>query len=107
MNTYEVWLVELPFAGGHEQSGFRPAIILGQVVANTVLVIPCTSNQSAHRFPFTVVVSPSKVNGLTHDSVALCFQLRAIDVKRVSRKLGKLSLKDSKQISHTLSSLIA
>jgi mRNA-degrading endonuclease toxin of MazEF toxin-antitoxin module len=46
------------------------------------------------RFPGTVVIDPSKSNGLTARSVALVFQLGACDVRRIGRKIGRLSKTD-------------
>ena len=47
---------------------------------------------SALRFPFTVRIEPSEQNGLTKPTVAMVFQLRAIDRKRIIRKIGELEL---------------
>jgi mRNA interferase MazF len=38
----------------------------------------------------TVKIEPSKQNGLTLPSVAMVFQMRAIDRKRIIRKIGEL-----------------
>lgn len=44
----------------------------------------------ALHFVFTVEVQPSESNGLTLPSVAMIFQLRAIDRRRIVRKIGQL-----------------
>src|SRR5947207_8816443 len=94
MKRGEVWRVSLPFSGGHAQAGIRPAVIVqvDQVAAAlpTVLVVPCTSTQAALRFPGTVAVQPDNQNGLAVPSVALVFQLTAIDRRNCLQLLGAL-----------------
>lgn len=88
MKKGEIWLVEFPFTDGHEQSGTRPVVIISETEANIVLVIPLTSNLQALRFPHTLEIKPSKLNGLDSVSVGLAFQLRAIDKRRLKMKIG-------------------
>lgn len=85
-----IWLVELPSTNGHEQASTRPVIVLAETEANIAIIVPFTSNLQALRFPHTIKVKPSKVNGLTSISVALVFQVRAIDKKRLKNKIGEL-----------------
>lgn len=91
----DIYLVEIPASGGHEQQGARPAIVV-QTSENidrvpTVLIVPFTTQIKAANFPFTFVVEPDPANNLTSTSVALVFQLRAIDKKRLKSKLGSLN----------------
>jgi mRNA interferase MazF len=94
MKRGEVWRVRLPAASGHTQSGERPAIIVQDDAINavlpTVLVVPFTSAQAATRFPGTLLVQPDSLNGLTLPSVALVFQLAAMDRRDCLRRLGVL-----------------
>jgi mRNA-degrading endonuclease toxin of MazEF toxin-antitoxin module len=57
----------------------------------TVLAVPLTTQKDALRFPGTVLVEPDKDNGLRHPSVALVFQLTAIDRKFLSTRIGQAS----------------
>ena len=57
----------------------------------TVLVIPLSSAISALRFPGTTLIKADKKSGLRTDSVALVFQLRAIDRGRITEKIGVVS----------------
>jgi mRNA interferase MazF len=91
----DIYLVEIPTSGGHEQQGVRPAIVV-QTSENmdrvpTVLIVPFTTQMKAANFPFTFAVEPDSTNNLTSTSVALVFQLRAIDKKRLKSKIGNLS----------------
>lgn len=88
MDKGDIWLVEIPQTNGHEQSGKRPVIIITE--SNIAIIIPFTSNIQVLRFPHTIEVEPSKSNGLTMKSVALVFQIRAIDKKRLKSKIGGL-----------------
>ena len=90
MKKGEIWLVELPFPLGHEQTGTRPAIIMSDLEADISIVIPLTSNIQALRFPHTLEIKKSTNNGLETDSIALVFQLRAIDKSRLRKRLGNL-----------------
>lgn len=57
------------------------------------MIIPITSSLSALRFSFTVKIEPSNLNGLTLSSVVMVFQIRAIDRKRIIKKIGDLKSK--------------
>ena len=86
----EIWLVDLPSSNGYEQHGLRPVILLFESKANINIIIPFTSNFQSLRFPFTIEVKPSMENGLESISIALVFQIRAIDKKRLIKKIGLL-----------------
>lgn len=79
---------------GHEQTGYRPVIVVQTDITDpklpTTMVVPMTSNLTAMRFPHTFRVDPSPENGLTMPSVLLVFQLRAIDKKRLGKNIGRL-----------------
>ncbi len=62
------------------------------------MIVPVTSTLAALRFPFTVRIEPSSANGLTLPTVAMVFQLRAIDRKRIIGKIGELEPEDLAQI---------
>jgi mRNA interferase MazF len=94
MGKGEVWWVRIPFTGGHEQAGERPALIVQGDAATatlpTVLIIPFTSVMGTSRFTGTMVIQPNPQNGLTSPSVALVFQIRALDKRCFLRRMGEL-----------------
>ena len=94
MRRGEVWRVRIPFAPGRAQAGDRPALIVqnDSMIGSlpTVLIVPFTSTPGAARFPGTLVVSPDGRNGLTLPSIALVFQLRALDKRDLQQRLGIL-----------------
>jgi mRNA interferase MazF len=96
----DVLLVSLPDSDKREETGNRPAIAVQIEIAFSpmLMVVPVTSSLGAMRFPFTIRIEPSKLNGLTLPSVAMVFQMRAIDRKRIIRKIGELESECLKQI---------
>jgi mRNA-degrading endonuclease toxin of MazEF toxin-antitoxin module len=94
MRRGEVWRVRLPPAAGHAQTGDRPAVVVQNdaftAVLPTVLVVPFTGNLAAARFAGTLRVDPDAANGLTTPSVALAFQLRAVDQRDCTQRLGEV-----------------
>jgi mRNA interferase MazF len=56
-----------------------------------VLVVPLTTARAAMRFAGTTLIRPTAENGLPQASVALVFQLRAIDRRRVQERIGRVS----------------
>ena len=95
MTPGDIYLVEIPISGGHEQSGARPAIILQNPAysntLSTVLIVPLTSQLKALSFPGTLRVQPNTSNRLQKESGALVFLLRAIDRRRLKGRIGTLS----------------
>lgn len=95
MTLGDVLWVEFAAKGGHAQAGRRPAIIIQDEKASaripTVLVVPLTSQLDALRFPGTVLVESDPDNGLRPSSVALVFQLTAIDQRYFGNRLGAIS----------------
>jgi mRNA interferase MazF len=79
---------------GHEQGGRRPVVVVQNDVVNpildTVLVAPLPANLQAANFLLTVTL-PAAETGLARDSVALLFQIRTLDKRRLERKLVHLS----------------
>ncbi|MCU0533764.1 MAG: type II toxin-antitoxin system PemK/MazF family toxin [Hydrococcus sp. Prado102] len=75
-----------------EEKGTRPAIAVqtDTIISPMLMVVPITSSLAALRFPFAVKIEPSTANGLNLVSIAMVFQLRAIDPKRIVRKIGEL-----------------
>lgn len=106
MKKGDICLVEIPSLDGHEQSGVRPAIILADTSTNIAIIIPLTSNLQALRFLYTLEVKPSKINGLKNVSIALIFQIRAIDKKRLKSKIGELEEFSIREITILLKKLL-
>ncbi|WP_022671326.1 type II toxin-antitoxin system PemK/MazF family toxin [Hippea alviniae] len=102
----EIYLIELPKTNGHEQHGVRPALVISKPIKQIAIVMPFTSNMTALRFPYTLKVEPSKENGLSFPSVLLIFQIRAIDSKRLVKKLGVLEDVYRNQVIESLKKIL-
>ena len=110
MEIGDVYTVEIPASDGHEQAGARPAIIaqapqFGDRLP-TVLIVPLTSRLTAQSFPGTFLIQADSDNNLNMTSVALVFQLRAIDKRRIKRRLGRLSASDLSQVHEQIKALL-
>lgn len=92
MQPGEVYRIRYPQLDGREQAGERPSLILqdDRYAARSPLVVavPLSSTPGVVRFPAVVPVPVTAQNGLTVDSFALVFQVRAVDRVRVLRRLG-------------------
>lgn len=99
----EVWTVSLDPTVGHEIKKTRPAIIVTSDVYNAhnwvVIVVPLTSHDRAE-YDQTLIQPPE--GGLSASSVTLPDQVRAIDRKRLVKRLGKLKLETMHKVDHSL-----
>lgn len=90
----EIWLANLDPTQGSEQAGVRPIIIFQDDIisrfSTTTIAIPLTTNLRRASLPICVLLKQGD-GSLAKDSVALCFQLRAIDKTRLIRRLGRLN----------------
>lgn len=100
-------MVELPVLSGYEQHGTRPVIVVGDPTLSVVLVVPLTTNHNYLKFSYTVLINSSVTSGLDKDSVALVFQLRAIDKRRFRNKIGQLSSLETKTIKKMMVKLLS
>ena len=109
MTLGDVHWVDFAPKGGHAQAGRRPAIVVQDQKASarlpTILVIPLTSQLDALRFPGTVLIEADPDNGLRRPSVALVFQLTAIDKRYSSNRIGNVSRTVLDEIFSTLDEL--
>ena len=104
----DILLVALPDSDKREEKGNRPAIAVQTDGPNSpmLMVVPVTSSQAARRFEFTVAIEPSLMNGLTLSSVAMVFQMRAIDRKRIIKTIGTLEPKYLAQLDEEIKRML-
>lgn len=107
----EIYWVDFHDSGSRGQGGMRPAIVLQDdtrfpMVSPMVLVVPLTTKMAALRFPATMKIDPSAGNGLSAPSVALVFQLRAVDRTWAASKLGDLETNALDQLLGLLDQLM-
>lgn len=113
MKRGDIVFVNLPQtsdSAGHEQVGTRPALVVHEDTTtdtlSVIMIVPFTSNIKAQQFPHTILIQPSKENGLKVPSVLLVFQLRAIDKHRIGKRLGHLEDDVMEKVSQEMKSLL-
>jgi len=94
MKRGDIWLVSLDPTIGHEIKKSRPAVIiqndLGNKYSPITIIAPVTSKNIDKIYP--VEISLTKKNSrLDKDSKALLNQIRAVDKRRLIKKIGKLN----------------
>ncbi|NEO71696.1 MAG: type II toxin-antitoxin system PemK/MazF family toxin [Moorea sp. SIO3H5] len=90
----EIWWANLPDPKGSESGYRRPVLIIqddlfNQSPINTVIVLIITSNIQLAEAPGNVLL-PSKVSGLSRDSVANVSQIFTVDKVFITERIGSL-----------------
>jgi mRNA interferase MazF len=90
----DLFFADLNPVVGSEQGGLRPVIILQNNIGNTysptTIVAAITSKIKRARLPTHVEIKKDHTK-LDRNSVILCEQIRTIDKKRLSEKIGELN----------------
>ena len=96
VNQFDVVLIDLNPTVGAEINKTRPCVVISPTDVNkylkTVIIAPLTSTPRG--WPFRPVVQGTKVK-----SEVAIDQMRTIDKKRIIKKLGQLTLAESKLVS--------
>lgn len=99
-----VYLVNLDPTFGTEIKKTRPAVIIQNDFGNEhsplTIVAPLTSNVTATS-PVRVLVEAPEA-GLSHNSAILLNQLRAVDKRRLVRRMGKLKPKTMRRVDQSI-----
>lgn len=89
----EIYLVNFDPTIGSEIRKTRPALILQNDIANQhspiTIVAAITSKFDDNLYPTEVKISAGE-SGLKQDSIVLLNQIRSIDRRRLTKKLGKI-----------------
>ena len=99
----DVWLVSLDPTTGHEVQKTRPAVVVSSNIYNrhnwVVVVMPLTSHDTAEYDQ--VVIEPPE-GGVTSKSVTLPDQIRAVDRRRLIKRLGRIDQDTLHRIDRSL-----
>ncbi len=99
----DVWLVSLDPTIGHEVQKTRPAVVVTGNIYNrhnwVVVVMPLTSHDTAEYDQ--VVIEPPE-GGVTSKSVTLPDQIRAVDRRRLVKRLGRVDQDTLQKIDRSL-----
>lgn len=100
----EIYYADLSPVVGSEQGGVRPVLILqndtGNKFSSTTIIAPITSVPQKKSQPTHIFID---CDFLESESVILLEQLRTIDKKRLSNRLGQLSPKDMQRVEFAMS----
>ncbi len=100
MQQGEIWFADLNPTKGSEQTGKRPVVIVSGDTLNTalpiVIVVPLTSHIKS--YPTCVFLPANKINRLAKDSEAIPFQIRALAKKRLTKKIGRITESELREI---------
>ncbi len=93
-------MVDLDPTRGHEQAGWRPALVLSVDVFNAgaadlVMVLPLT--RTIRHIPTHVVIHPPE-GGVKSESAVLCEALRSVSKLRLREKWGSVSPPTMRQV---------
>jgi mRNA interferase MazF len=101
----ELFFANLNPVIGSEQGGLRPVVVIQNDIGNTysptTIVAAITSQIKRAKLPTHVEIKKDKSH-LDRDSVILCEQLRTIDKKRLSEKIGQLDSETMSKINKAL-----
>lgn len=91
---WHIFLANLDPVIGSEQGKTRPVLIISEEDINQILpivnVLPMTSRKQDRKIYPNEVLIPASIRGLEKDSIALCYQIRTLDKRRLIRDLGKI-----------------
>jgi mRNA interferase MazF len=91
----DVYMARLNPSQGSEQGGERPVVIVSRDAINinspVVIVVSLIDAQNKKRIYPSQTVLKAGDGGLRIDSIALCDQVRAISVTRLTTRLGHIA----------------
>ena len=100
-----IWLVNLDPTIGHEIRQSRPAVIiqndLGNKYSPITIIAPITSQNLEKIYPIEVFLA-RKGSGLEKDSKVLLNQIRAIDKRRLIKRLGNIDYEAMVKIDNAI-----
>ena len=101
----DIWLVNLDPTIGHEIRKSRPAVIiqndLGNKYSPITIIAPITSQNIEKVYPIEVILD-KKSSGLEKISKVLLNQIRAIDKRRLIKKLGNVDYETMAKIDNAI-----
>lgn len=101
----DIWVVNLDPTIGHEIKKSRPAVIiqndLGNKYSPITIVAPVTSQNTEKIYPIEVLLTKQNAR-LQKESKVLLNQIRAIDKRRLVKRVGMLSDDAQEQVNEAL-----
>lgn len=92
---WSIFWANLNTTAGSEQAGNRPVLVISNEMVNQALpvvtIIPLTSLKPQRIIYPTEVLLSKEVTGLTMDSIAMSYQVRAIAKQRLGSRCGAIA----------------
>jgi mRNA interferase MazF len=111
MKQSDIWLINLDPTVGAEIKKTRPAIVVSENALGKLplkIIVPITDWKKKYELvPWMVNIKPDKMNGLTKESTADCFQVRSISEERFVKKLGVISDTVLEEIKNGLAKVLS
>ena len=97
IRQFDIWLANLDPAGGTVPGKIRPVLVLQTNNLNKVghpstIILPLTTDIFKDSELLRINLMPDFENGLEKDSAIIIDQIRAIDNKKLIKKIGQVSL---------------
>lgn len=97
-------MADLDPTEGSEQAGRRPVVIISGNTMNSALpvaiVVPMSSQLKS--YPTSVLLRPSRSNGLKKDAEVLPFQVRTLAKVRFIKRIGRVMPEELRDIVRAL-----
>ena len=111
MKQGEVWLINLDPTLGAEIKKTRPAIIVNDNTLGKLplkVIVPLTDWKDRYDIaPWMVKIIPDKINKLSKDSSADCFQIRSVAEERLVKRIGTVNLDVMNQVRSALALVLS
>ena len=109
VQQYELWLADLSPRFGTEPGKVRPVVIVQTDMLNGIhqstIICPVTTNVQPKSEILRVHLKKGEANVIT-DSDVMIDQIRAIDNKRLIKRIGKLSSKKTGNLLENLKTVL-
>ena len=90
----EIYWVDLNPSSGSVQNGLRPCLVLQtnavSDLGKTTIIAPLTTRKLDNIYPYEVFIKASSKNKLQENSKVKLDQVRVIDKRKISKKIGIL-----------------
>ena len=106
----EVWFVDFDPKKGAEMGSVHPAIVMSRDDTGKLplrVIVPITTFQPQFEgVPWMVELDATTGNGLSHKSVADCFQPRSFDLSRFIRRAGQMDTALVDKVARTVADVL-
>lgn len=104
----EILWADLNPTTGHEQAGRRPMVVISADVFNersgTVIAMALTSQPQRAGFPLTLELQSAKLGKPAWVKIS---QIRTLSIRRLGKKLGKVSPEELDRLIEGLNEIVA